>query len=573
MTYPDNIYLQKRYIYKVYNSSGQFLGRLPHPTSDFSFSQDINTAGTQIKVQIPVSADTSYLPSNDAVLDESGSNVLDEGSNNILSDGANTILGLGGGSDELIENGNQVVVVEYSYYNPNGVVMFRGVIKRWEASFGGDGQDDTITLLIYSDGQDLSNHLIRGYGLLVLDQSQTSQNDHVTVTNNSSTGFTLIGQAFKTGSSVNNIGAITVHLAAVSTPKTVPIHLCISPGGREIGSVSKTISSTKAADYQFVFTSPVPVSPSTSYFFRISASDSNGVNAYIHDSVSYTGGHMWLNVGSGWVVDSSQEFYFETYSAPLSTVATYTNKDPSTEILEPVLDAYALEGGKIGYNGGSIDATGLSLSYTFNTNTVLEGIQAMLSVSPNGFYWYVDLGTDILYFKQASTSADIVLTKGKHLNQIKIVATTEYVVNQVYFTGGVSGGSNIYTLDQDSTSIAQYGIGLERLSDNRVTDTTTAHAIGGSEVAQKKDEQYQTVVTVVDKTIDTTLFKPGLIIGFNGFGTFVDTLLAQIVHIDYTPNQVTLQLGLLPKRIVTHVEKGTKQLVALSTVNNPTHPS
>src|SRR5436309_4718659 len=111
------------------------------------------------------------------------------------------------------------------------------------------------------------------------------------------------------------------------------------------------------------------------------------------------------------------------------------------------MDAYALEGGKISYNASSIDATGLSLSYGFNANTVFEGVQAMLSVSPNGFYWYVDLGSNILYFKKANTVADIVLTKGKHLNQIEIVATTEYVVNEAYFTGGVVAGSNIYTLD------------------------------------------------------------------------------------------------------------------------------
>ena len=103
------------------------------------------------------------------------------------------------------------------------------------------------------------------------------------------------------------------------------------------------------------------------------------------------------------------------------------------------------------------------------------------------------------------TVADIVLTKGKHLNNIKIVATTEYVVNQAYFTGGVVAGANIYTLDQDSTSINEYGVALSRLSDNRVTDPTTAHAIGSTEVATKKDEQYQTTVTIVDKTIDTII--------------------------------------------------------------------
>src|SRR6266699_419037 len=560
-----NINMQKRCIYKVYNAAGTFLGRLPRPTSDFAFSQDINASGTYITVQCPVSADTSFLPSNDAVLDESGANVEDENGENILSDGANIILGLGNGADELIKNGNKVVVTEYSYYHPNGVTMFRGKIKRWKATFGGDGQDDSITLLIYSDGQDLTNHLIRGYGALAGDQSQLTSDGDITTS-----GPFPIGQTFTTGSGVTHVGAIAIFVKAASTPTTITIHLCTSPGGTEIGTATKTISSTTAAAQQFVFSSPVAVSPSTQYFFNITFTGGN-YDFSFNSTGGYSGGNAYS--GTPWTNDSPADLYFETYSSPLTTLATYTSQDPSTQILEPIMDAYALEGGAVTYNGSSIDTTGLSLSYTFNTNTVFEGIQAMLSVSPNGFYWYVDLGSNTLYFKQANTVADIVLTKGKHLNQIKIVATTEYVANEAYFTGGVVAGSNIYTLDQDSTSINEYGVALSRLSDNRVTDTATAHAIGSSEVAEKKDEQYQTTVTVVDKTIDTTQFKPGLIIGFNGFGTLVDGLLAQIVHIDYAPNQVTLQLGLLPKRIVTKVEQVTKELIAMSTLGNPSGPS
>lgn len=569
----SNINLQKRYAYKVYDSTGTFLGRLPRPTSLFKFSQDINTAGTSIVVQLPVAADISNQPTDDDILDESGGIVEDEGSDSVISDGANLILGLGGGSDLLIKNGNEVVVWEYSYYHPNGIIVFRGKIKRWEANFGGDGGSETIDLTIYSDGQDTSNHLIRGYGLLVLDQSQATQDTNVTVTNNPGTGFTLIGQTFKTGSGIINIGAITIHAAAISTSNTVTIHLCLSPGGTEIASVSKTISSTSAADYQFVFASPIAVSPSTTYFFRVSTNTSSGISVYIKNSNVYANGSPYLNTGSGWLVDSSQDFYFKTYTAPLSTIATYTSQDPTTGILEPIMNAYAAEGGVIAYNSDTIDATGLSISYGFNTNTVLEGIQAMLTVSPNGFYWYVDLGTNLLYFKQASNSADIVLTKGKHTDQVKIVASIEYLVNQAFFAGGVVAGANIYTLDQDNTSMSQYGVALERLNDNRVTDTTTAHAIGSADVAENKDEQFMTQVTVVDKTIDTTLFKPGLIIGFNGFGTFVDGMLAQIVHIDYTPETVSLQLGLLPKRIVTKVEQVSKQLIAMATLDNPSGPS
>jgi hypothetical protein len=573
---PTNLNLQKRYIHKVYNSSGTFLGRLPRPSTDFTYSQDINTGGSQITVQVPVSADTSFLPSDDDVLDEAGANIEDENSENITSDGANIILGIGSGPDELIKNGNEVVVTEYSYYHPNGIVMFRGEIKRWEATFGGDGQDDSITMTIYSDGKDLQSHLIRGYGALTSDQSQTSQDTDIA--NNPSNWF--YGQTFIAGSGVTHIGAISVYVGAYnSTPSTMTMHLTTAPGNADLGSTSIVLTNTTPGVIQFIFPTPIPVSPGATYFFYFSTTGGT-FNFNFQSTDVYGSGQLYFssNSGSSWTGQPTEDLYFVTYESPLSTIANYSSVDPTIDILEPIMDAYALEDGKITYNGSSIDATGLSISYDFNTNTVYEGIQAMLSVSPNGFYFYVDLGSNTLYFKQASTTADIVLTKGKHLNQIKIVASIEYIVNEVYFTGGIipsgpGAGTNRYTLDQDSTSITEYGIALDRRQDNRVTDKTTAHAIGSSEVAAKKDEQYMTSVTVVDKTIDTTLFKPGLIIGFNGFGTLVDTILAQIVHIDYASEQVTLQLGLLPKRLVNSVEQTTKGLVALSTVNNPTNPS
>ena len=566
-----NLNMQKRHIYKVYDSSGTYLGMLPKPTTDFTYSQDINTGGSQITVTVPVSADTSFLPSNDAILDETGANVEDENSENILSDGANIILGIGSGPDELIKNGNRVVVTEYGYYHPNGKIMFRGEIKRWEATFGGDGQDDSITMIVYSDGQDLQSHLIRGYGALTSDQSQTAQDTDIA--NNPSNWF--YGQTFVAGSGITHIGAITVYVGAYnSTPVTMTMHLTTAPGSADLGSVSMVVTNTTAGPTQFIFPSPVPVSPGASYFFYFSTTGGT-FNFNFNSTSVYSSGQLYFSSTSGvsWTGQPTEDLYFITYSSPLTTIANYSSKEPATEIVEPIIDAYALEGGKITYNGSSIDNTGLNISYDFNTNTVYEGIQAMLSVSPNGFYFYVDLGTNILYFKRASTTADIVLTKGKHLNQIKIVASIEYIVNSAYFNGGLVSGSNIYTLDQDTASITEFGLALNRLTDNRVTDSGTAHKIGSSEVAAKKDEQYMTTVTVVDKTIDTTLFKPGLIIGFAGFGTFIDTLLAQIVHIDYAPEQVSLQLGLLPKRLTNSVEQTTKGLVALSTVNNPTSPS
>ena len=106
-----------------------------------------------------------------------------------------------------------------------------------------------------------------------------------------------------------------------------------------------------------------------------------------------------------------------------------------------------------------------------------------------------------------------------------------------------------------------------------MTVAATADAIGTSEVAELKDEQYQTVVKVLDNQMDISSLHVGQIVGFRGHGSFVDQLLEQIVRIDYTPDEATLTLGLLPKRTLPEFERITRGLIAQQTIANPTSPS
>ena len=62
-------------------------------------------------------------------------------------------------------------------------------------------------------------------------------------------------------------------------------------------------------------------------------------------------------------------------------------------------------------------------------------------------------------------------------------------------------------------------------------------------------------------------------VGFNGFGTFVDGLVLEIVRIDRAPEYATLTLGILPKRVYATIDNLVKGLLAQQTVSNPTTPS
>jgi hypothetical protein len=232
------------------------------------------------------------------------------------------------------------------------------------------------------------------------------------------------------------------------------------------------------------------------------------------------------------------------------------------------------QGSMISYDGSSTDDTGLSLDYTFTLATALEGIKVAYNLAPSGWYWYVDLGTNIAYFKNTLTTATHKLIKGRHLANLKLRMSIQNVKNKVYFTGGdIGGGENLFSYYSDDSSINSFGPRIDRRTDNRVTVQETANAYGEGVINTGKNETYYTEVDVLDSTYDITLFKPGDTVGFRGFGNFIESLILQIVRIDYTPQKVRLYLGTLAPRQTSDIERVKRELLSLQTVNNPTQPS
>lgn len=567
----------KRYLYKVFNDN-QYLGNLPKVTSKFGYSLDINSAGSSINIECGVSADTASLPGNRLVT-EAGDPITTENGEYIYTDGQPPILGAGDSVDPyIIQNGNRIQVWEYSYYYPNGKLMFMGQVNRIEAGFG-TSAENKIKLLVLSDGLDLDNYIARGAPFTyTADVSQTSQNNYVTVTQDSKgAGWQRYGQTWIVGAGVTNIGAIKLYLLGTAD---VTITVYDGFGGSAIGSITQSVNTAGvAAAVQFGMASLIDATPGSSYFFTVSVAAGQSIRLYCSSANPYANGQMYSSSyggGSGGGTYSpvtGSDLYFVASSGLATTTATYTSKDPTTEIFEPIIDDYRLRGGLLNYSDDSVDATGLSLTVNFNTETIFDAMRKVLSVSPNGFYFYCDLGTDIIYFKETPTTATYLLIKGRHLNRLNLVMSIENVKNDLLFSGAETAGTNLYTEYQDATSQSDYGKRLERKSDNRVTIQSTADAIGDSFIEENSQEYYETVVTVLDTTIDTTLFKPGDTVGLRGFGNFIDRQIMQIVRIEYTPEQATLTLGNMPKRFSNTFEKTIRGLIAQQTVSNPSAPS
>ncbi len=115
----------------------------------------------------------------------------------------------------------------------------------------------------------------------------------------------------------------------------------------------------------------------------------------------------------------------------------------------------------------------------------------------------------------------------------------------------------VYKRYVDNTSIAQYRRGVERIQDNRVTYESSADVIVASLINRAKNPRYRSSITISGSTYDIRSIKLGDLVGFKNFGNFIDAMAnpvrMQVVRIDYTPNQVQLQLDTIlpsvPKRL------------------------
>lgn len=548
----------KNYRYEV-DRDGAKIGDLPADSikSDFGYSQEINSAGAQLKIVLKQTPDT---PGQETI--------------------GNTNNGI------MIRNGNRIKVYEIGKYYPNGRIVFQGQINRYEADY----LTDEITVLVLSDGLTLDNYVIQGEGE-VADVSHLTGSTSTYLQNESQPNYHAVGQRWIVSGGVTNLEAITVRINTQGKPLTIKIKVFptsddawynLQFDANLLGSSQQTITNSVATDYKFIFSPSITVTAGQNYFFAVYLVNEGSDQALIYydNTDSYVNGEMYVNVSrnSNFVptpisdVSAAADLYFKTWYSGNSVEFTYTSTDPSTMLLS-LMARYALAGGLITVSGDSVSLTGVSATYRFKLNTAWDAIKKCLQLAPSGWYFYVDVASDVLYFKQTSITADFMLTKGKEIGEFKLIATIENITNSLYFSGGPTAGVNLFKFYSNYVSIGLYGARLKRISDNRVTAGATADLIGNSTVADDAAEKYQTEVVILDDIVNASLYTLGKTVGFQGFQTETDSLILQIVRIDYSPDQVKIMLGSLPVRVNSSLEQLRRDVEAEQTLDNPASPT
>lgn len=574
--------LQKQYLYKI-SRKGIFLGVLQNVISDFSFSQNINSGGTSLACRVALNAFTA-TDSVDVLITESGEELITESGENITTERTNDLVG-NSNSLSLIRSYNDIEVYEFSPNNPNGKIVFKGYISKWKASFGGS---NIVDFTVVSNGAELDNYLI--LGSQTVDASQASSNATLVTGSYGKDGNTaVVVQSFVVGSGITNHSGMDWKVSGVAPTdigKTLiySLHASLADaeaGTNSLGSTTGTIQSQTATVQRFSLSSAAVVTPGGTYYGRLCAQtgvitnwqlEYQNTDLYASGQAYYSDGSVGGGGGGAWTT-LNYDFYFRTYYTAGATSAPYTSSDSGT-ILKSIIDSYFSRGGVINYGTGTVDLPTTSVSYTFKFNTILEGIKKCLELAPSDWYFYVDPATNTLYFKETGTTADHRMILGRHIQELDVEANVEQLKNVVYISGGdVGGGINLFSSKTDTASLAANKVGLGRISDNRVTIQATADALMQNFLDTNSDEQYNTMITVLETTYDITLFQLGQNIAFGGFGNFVDQLMLQIVGIIRYPDYVQLKLGVLPRRVTATLEQIIQDLNDIHSLANPSAPS
>lgn len=245
----------------------------------------------------------------------------------------------------------------------------------------------------------------------------------------------------------------------------------------------------------------------------------------------------------------------ELIKSGTATTVTY----PSTEIATIAKSVLDTNPGRIGYTTGSIDTTGVTPTMKFELNTKLEGIKSLYSQTPDGYFWYVDVGENLLYIKQRNTVADHIFVKGKHLADIDIEKSAEDLRNKVYFVGGDPGSGTLFKVYTDTAAITDSELGVHRITDRRFTLTASAQRYASKVMSEYGRPIWTSTITIPSSVYDIESIKLGQMVGFRNFGNFVDTQLLQIVGYNYTSTLITLTLGTIQEgmaEIIAGLDEG-----------------
>lgn len=325
----------------------------------------------------------------------------------------------------------------------------------------------------------------------------------------------------------------------------------------------------------------------------------NGVRIYR----GYVSGYRPIVEGSNEYVEVTLLSYLAETSGIIvrgsdgSTQYAQNSLDPSTIMQNVVLRARD-KGALLYFTEDSIDTTGTTVSYQFETDTARDAFDKIIELSPDGWYWYLDSDAFIQMHAKPS-SATHIFRVGREVAAMETWRRGEDIVNEVFFVGG--GDPQMFRYYKNDGSIDAYGRRGVKKIDQRVTNTGTADIIANRVINAKKDPEIRTRVTINDSNNNLTGYdiesiKVGDTIQIGNLKQGIKTVTlwdvgqwdedvwdqtlaysavsaVQILSVDYRPDQVVLEASSRIPEITKRIEDINRNAETTVLVNNPSSPT
>jgi hypothetical protein len=563
---------EKNITVKVYDETGKYINTWHDIISEISFNNEINTAGGQLQLTLARNAGD-----------------------------------YGEGTD--IDFKHRVKVFITDYESPLEKLIFQGYISAYTPIY----KDNNVEVTCLSYGEELNSFMIEGGSEITIAQT-TEEVSYMFGNYHSFANTAEMAQTIKaTGN--ETWSRIVVKSGAVGF-RNVPLRLNIykfvtniatSIAGSLLATASTTVDFTEDNEINLAFNEPLKVTTDQTYVFHFftptdyaPGADNYPCSLIGANSNKYVNGSLYLYATGFTWADTSKDLFFRLYKTSTLTRDSYLSKDPS-DILRAVMNNYRDQGGVLDYDEYSLEDTGTKVSYTFNMNTTLEGVNKCLELAPQNWYWAIDYGTNLIHFHQKNVKPDHVFSLEKDIIDAKFEKRIEDIVNIVYFSGGDVGGTNLFKKYVQADSVALYGRKALKYSDQRVTVPATADIIANTILANRSQPELRVTLTILDSNnsknlgYDIESIKVGDVIAVrnvsnqvalsswdisrwdNDYWDFniqqLSSLQMQVQKLDYTPDILTIYASTLQVDVNKRIEDINRNLEILQTINNPDTPA
>lgn len=340
----------------------------------------------------------------------------------------------------------------------------------------------------------------------------------------------------------------------------------------------------------------------------------NKVECYVINSNSPQGLLLFSGYISGYkpVIKKEEEFVEVTlfsYEAELArmvvrdgsgnTTLTYNSYDPAN-IMKDIINKLIDMGCSLGYTADSIELTGTTVSYTFNTNTGKECLDKIIELCPVGWFYRVD-PDGYIYLSSKNTEADHEFMLGVHIEALETYRRVEDLVNRVLIVGG--GDPPLYRIYENTSSQNLYGLYVEKIVDQRVTVAATAQTMANRRLDGNKDPEIRSTFTIVAddgprpalgyniesikpgdtlkvKNIKTTQSSPSYwdiaewdVDVWDQVISLTAADIIQILSVSYAPDSIVIEASSRLPQVSKRIEDINRNLEVSQTVNNPSIPT